>query len=140
MNCKACHGNLIPYLEGTLPESLREGMEAHLRECPECAGFAQYLEESLRVINLEKESEPKPFLFTRIKAKMGGAASSPVKTIWSARLQPAFFTLLLVVAILSGILMGNFFSKPRSADFISDNIEVHLNEMGSEILEMSLMD
>jgi hypothetical protein len=140
MNCKVCHGKLIPYLEGTLPDTLKEGMETHLRECPDCAGFARYLEESLRVISLEKEAEPRPFLFTRIKAKMGAAVASPVRSSWSIRLQPALFSLLLVVAIFSGILMGNYFSKPRSADFISDNIEVYVNEMGSEILEMSLMD
>jgi predicted anti-sigma-YlaC factor YlaD len=140
MNCKVCHGKLIPYLEGTLPDTLKEGMETHLRECPDCAGFARYLEESLRVISLEKEAEPRPFLFTRIKAKMGAAVASPVRSSWSIRLQPALFSLLLVMAIFMGVKMGDYFSAPRKSDFISANVEIHMNEMPSEKLEMFLMD
>lgn len=140
MNCKKCHGKLIDYLEETLPESLKGEVEAHLEKCPDCAGFARYLDESLHVINLEKEFVPKPFLFTRIKARMVPTAKTFPERGWSVRLQPAFFTLLLIIAIISGIKMGDYFSAPRSADFISDNIEVHVNEMGSEILEISLMD
>jgi hypothetical protein len=36
MNCSECKDLLIEYAEGSLDEHLKEGIEQHLEECPEC--------------------------------------------------------------------------------------------------------
>jgi hypothetical protein len=140
MNCKTCHSKLIYYLEGTLDENLRAEMEVHLRECSECAGFAVYLEESLQLMETESKMGPKPFLYTRIKAKMEKTAGLPGRIPLQVKLQPLYFAILLIFAIYSGIKMGSHFTAAGKEDFITDNLAPMLNELGSERLEMFLMD
>lgn len=140
MNCKKCHSELVFYLEGTLAENLRADMEAHLRECKMCEGFAAYLEESLQVIATESKMEPNPFIHTRIKAKMDKAAKMPERTSLKVKLQPLYFSILLIMAIYSGIKMGSHFTTAGKEDYITDNLAPKLNELGSERLEMFLMD
>ncbi len=140
MNCKKCHSNLVYYIEGTLAENLRAEMEAHLRECNTCEGFAAYLEESLQLIATESKMDPKPFLHTRTKAKMGEKTSMPGRISLQLKLQPLYFSILLIVAIYSGIKMGSHFTTPGKEDYITDNLAPMLNELESEQLEMFLMD
>jgi predicted anti-sigma-YlaC factor YlaD len=44
MTCEAFDAALPDYLEGTLDESMRASVEAHLRECVRCAGLVRDLE------------------------------------------------------------------------------------------------
>lgn len=140
MNCKKCHSKLVYYLEGTLAENLRVEIEAHLRECAACGGFAVYMKEALQLMDTESKMEPKPFLHTRTKAKMEKAAGMPVRTSLQLKLQPLYFSILLIAAIYSGIKMGSHFTTVGKEDYISENLAPMLNELGSERLEMFLMD
>ncbi len=140
MNCRKCQSKLVYYLEGTLAENRRAEIEAHLRECTPCAGFAVYLGESLELMGTESKMEPMPFLYTRIKAKMEKSAGIPATPPLQVRLQPLFFSILLIVAIYSGVKMGSHFTTAGKEDYITDNLAPILNELGSERLEMFLMD
>jgi len=140
MNCKKCQSKLVYYLEGTLVENVRAEMEVHLRECVTCAGFAVYLGESLQLMGTESKMGPKPFIYTRIKAKMEKTAGTPGRISLQVKLQPLYFSILLIVAIYSGIKMGSHFSPVVKEDYITANLAPMLNELGSERLEMFLMD
>jgi hypothetical protein len=140
MNCKKCHSNLIVYLEGGLRESERPAMEAHLKECTKCAGYAIYLKDTLQVIENEKNINPAPYIFTRIRARMTTPAIHVSGNVWQGKLQPAFFTLLLLVAIYSGILIGSQFSNTPNEDFIAETLAPAINEMKAEPLELFLME
>jgi len=140
MNCSKCQSKLVYYLEGTLAENIRVEMEAHLRECTPCAGFAVYLGESLQLMGTESKMDPIPFLHTRIKAKMEKSAGIPLRTSLQVRLQPVLFSILLIFAIYSGVKMGRNFTSAGKEDYITDNLAPILNEMESERLEIYLMD
>jgi len=56
MTCEAFDAALPDYLEGTLDESMRASVEAHLRECVRCAGLVRDLE------NVQKEAAALPDL------------------------------------------------------------------------------
>jgi anti-sigma factor RsiW len=140
MNCKKCHSNLIVYLEGGLRENERPAMEAHLKACEKCAGYATYLNESLQVIENEKNIDPAPFMFTRIKARMTTPVIPTYGKVWQIKLQPAFFTVLLLVAIYSGIRIGSRFSTVTNEDFIAETLLPAINEMKAEPLELFLME
>jgi hypothetical protein len=56
MTCEAFDAALPDYLEGTLDESMRAPVEAHLRECVRCAGLVRDLE------NIQKEAAALPDL------------------------------------------------------------------------------
>lgn len=140
MNCKKCHSNLILYLEGGLRESEQQAMKAHLKECTKCAGYAIYLKDTLQVIENEKNISPAPYMFTRIKARMTTPTIPMSGNVWQGKLQPAFFTLLLLVAIYSGIRIGSQFSITANEDFIAETLDQAINEMNAEPLELFLME
>lgn len=140
MNCKKCHSNLIVYLEGGLRESERPVMEAHLKECTKCTGYAIYLKNTLQVIEIEKNIDPAPYMFTRIKSRMTTPTIPVSGKIWQGKLQPAFFTLLLLIAIYSGIRIGSQFSDAVNEDFIAETLAPAINEMKAEPLELFLME
>jgi hypothetical protein len=56
MTCEAFDAALPDYLEGTLDDSMRASVEAHLRECVRCAGLVRDLE------NIQKEAAALPDL------------------------------------------------------------------------------
>ena len=56
MTCEAFDAALPDYLEGTLDESMRASVEAHLRECVRCAGLVRDLE------NIQNEAAALPDL------------------------------------------------------------------------------
>ena len=140
MNCKNCHNDLIFYIEGTLPEERIKSVETHLHSCEECASFAAYLTSTLKVIGTEKELNPSPFLYTRIKARLEPKQMEKAKSSWQKVLQPAFFVMILLLGIYSGIRLGQAFSPGIPQDYITFDIAPLMNEMSSEPIELFLMN
>lgn len=140
MNCKKCHNNLIIYLEGGLTESMRRAMAVHLNECIVCSNYATFLSDALQVIKNEKEITPAPYLFTRIKARMETTHYRASQKIWHVTLQPAIFSILLLIGIYSGIKIGSLFSDISKPDYISETLAPAVNEMKAEPIELFLMD
>lgn len=48
---------LMEYLEGVLPESQREGIEAHVAGCPRCVAFVESYRETPRIIRAATAAE-----------------------------------------------------------------------------------
>jgi len=140
MNCKKCHNDLIFYIEGNLPEERRQAVETHLHLCEECASFAAYLTSTMKVIGSEKELKPSPFLYTRIKARLEPEHREKTSGIWQKVWQPALFSLILLLGIYSGIMLGQEFSSGMPQDYITVDIAPLMNEMSSEPIELFLMN
>ncbi|NCB09032.1 MAG: hypothetical protein EOM73_12815 [Bacteroidia bacterium] len=72
------------------------------------------------------------------------AAIQPVfqqNRIWAKVLQPAFFTVLLLAGIYSGIKIGQpVTAKNSSATYSAQEMIPYLNEMKSETIEAFLME
>lgn len=145
MKCKTIHKKLIFLLEGDLPENESVQIRNHLSECHHCKAFADELSKTLGIIENEKNPELNPFFFTRIKAKIELQAEvknlSLNRTVFTKILQPAIFSILLIVGIYSGIKIGE---PVTSNSFYSENTEIeiipYLNEMQSEPIEEFLME
>jgi len=140
MNCKECRNKLLNYLDGQISEENSLRISQHLKICPSCEEYAGYLRQHLDLIEAEKKMEPKPFLYTRVKSRMASTGAQLPKKIWSATLQPALFSILLMIAIFSGIKVGQYFSKPVEFDFISESLTPLVNEMETEPFEIFLID
>jgi anti-sigma factor RsiW len=139
MKCNKCHTGLMGYLEGTLPEGLANEIGKHLKSCSECAGFEVYLRETLHIIDKEKHMEPRPYLYTRIKGRMTSDKQQPQGVTWTRTLQPAVFSLLLLTAILSGVMTGQYLSTLPKNDYISESLTPLVDEMKAEPLELFLL-
>jgi hypothetical protein len=141
MNCERCKTNLVEYLEGLLPEQESGEVRLHLTECSSCAGFAEYLSQTLSVIDNSLIKEPNHFLYTRIAARMQNHGSKSVRNPGLLKvLQPALFTILLIAAMVAGIAIGNLPRLPERDQYAMENLDPWLNEIQSEPLETFLMD
>jgi hypothetical protein len=87
MECERIQDLLSDFLDGSLPESGRAGVSAHLRECRSCAEAAEGLGNTLRLLrNLPPEKAP-PELLDRIRRETAGSA--PAKPLWKKLFLPA---------------------------------------------------
>lgn len=145
MKCKTLHKKLIFFLEGDLPAREAEEMAAHLAQCDACAAFAEDMKKTLDIIQVEKSPEVNPFFYTRLKARMENEKNREKQRvgfpIWEKVLQPAFFTLLLLAEIYTGIKIG----QPANTEtdpsiFAETELVPFLNEMEAEPIETFLME
>lgn len=144
MKCKTIHKKLIFFLEEELPAKEMDLVKMHLSECSECALFAEELKKTLGVLEQEKSPKVNPFFYTRLKAKIDSLedAKEPFwRPVLVNVLQPAFFSILLLAGIYSGISIG----KPASLEITVTALQNQemiplLNEMENETIEGFLME
>lgn len=145
MDCKTLHRKMIFYIDGELPIPEMEKIKIHLDECSECAAFYEEMKKTLDVLTAEKQREINPFFYTRLKARMENQATIQTvfnqNRIWAKVLQPAFFTVLLLAGIYSGIKIGQpVTANNSSATYSAQEMFPYLNEMKSETIEAFLME
>lgn len=142
MNCNTLHKKIIFFLDGELPEKEMKEMRLHLSECSDCATFAEELRNTLKVIDIHKEHEVNPFFYTRVKARLDKQAFQPVnRSVWVRVLQPAFFSLLLLAGIYTGIKIGQPATRKTTvASNTEKEVVPYLNEMETETIELFLME
>ena len=68
MKCKTIHKKLIFFLEAELPIQEMNDVKNHLENCHDCKAFADYLQNTLEIIEEEKQFDVNPFFYTRVKA------------------------------------------------------------------------
>jgi predicted anti-sigma-YlaC factor YlaD len=144
MQCKTLHKNLIFFLERDLPEKEMKKVEAHLIKCPDCKAFSMEMKKTLGIIEEEKQVEVNPFFYTRLKARLENQEiqKQPFwQPVFSKVLQPAFFSIILLLGIYGGIKMGEPYENQRSSTILAEQDMVpYLNEMSAEPIESFLME
>lgn len=121
------------YLEGTLTDSEREAFELHLLGCERCRENLLQIQNFLDNIEKHKALRASPYTFTNV---MGRIEQNRRAEMRYRKWQPAIIGLVGVVAILTGILLGNYFFK-NTAQLTS---YLNLNETYHEVIELSLLD
>jgi anti-sigma factor RsiW len=145
MKCKTIHKKLIFYIEGDLPENEMQEVGVHISGCRDCASFAAEIKKTLSIVHLEKQTQVSPFFYTRLKARMDRQQEAQVRhrniPLWESILQPAFFSVLLLAGIYTGIKIGGqAVGKDSSPVYAEMEVIPFLNEMHSEPLESFLME
>lgn len=145
MKCKTLHKKLIFFLEGDLSEKEAREIKLHLNECADCAAFAEDMQKTLGIIQVEKSPQVNPFFYTRLKARMENKETrekQPIGfSVWEKVLQPAFFSLLLLAGIYIGIKIGQpANTKSNQSIFAETELIPFLNEMKAEPIENFLME
>lgn len=106
MNHPIVRKKLIFYLEGSLAESERQQIAAHLAECGECRAYYGELGNSLRLLDENKRQEPGPYFYAGIKNRIEARRKKPGIS-WQRVLQPALIVLMLALGIRFGIWVGD---------------------------------
>jgi len=142
MDCKTIHSKLFFYLEGSLGNEEALQVESHIVRCAGCRAFAEELKATISFIEKEKKAELAPFFYTRLKAKLeirektapGFIRYRPVRI-----LQPALFSLLLIIGIYTGVQIGQSGKNIQAAQTQEEMIPF-LNEMETEPIEVFLSE
>ncbi|HRQ31048.1 MAG TPA: zf-HC2 domain-containing protein [Saprospiraceae bacterium] len=102
MDCKATQKKLPAYLENTLSGMERDLVSKHLSTCEACRKQLEWLVVLDKELKSMQEETPKPYLFTRMKARMSN--EKQVVMWW----QPAGYTIAasLVMGLMAGIVIG----------------------------------
>ena len=139
MKCRKCRDQLLSFLEGSLSGSELAKVEDHLAVCLRCRGFALHLKEALALVDREMVIEPSPYFYTRVKARLQEHKQPERERIAYRILQPAFFSMLLLLAIFTGIQLGKMTSSETVANETTVNYFPWMNEIEGEPIETFLM-
>jgi hypothetical protein len=112
MNCQLCQQELDVYREGRLSDDMRTQVEAHLKQCAECAENLRILSIADSIINKEKEISPDNYLSARIMAKIENAEETGyTHTLPFVKiLRPVLIMTSMAAAIFAGVLIGNIYN------------------------------
>ncbi|MGM0504654.1 MAG: zf-HC2 domain-containing protein [Bacteroidota bacterium] len=111
MKCKKIYKNLYRYHRGELSPPLKDEIDNHLTNCPECSVLYTKLVQTLDHLNDRETLPEQPFYYTRLKQRMENKKER-YESVWSnglARkiLQPSIYMASLVLAVYIGILIGS---------------------------------
>jgi hypothetical protein len=122
MNCTECIENLVEYIEGLLPGSQKQAIEAHLRDCQKCRAELQEMTSlSKRITSDAKNRQSADFenaVFNRIireqnqRLKQADRISRQLK-VWRMIMKSKITKLTVAAAIIiAAVLIINTFQKP----------------------------
>lgn len=120
MNCKNINKKIIFYLDKNLNKEEYDAVKTHLDGCASCKALTGKLKDALMQIELEKDVRPDPYFYTRLQTRIN-SENQAQSSVFSKIFQPAMAMLLILVAILSGIVLGNRY-------FTSGNDQLQITE------------
>ena len=139
MKHNTIHKELIFYLDNELSVEKRTAVEKHLETCADCRSFLTFLQDGMQVIEKEKNPKVSPFFFTRLSVRLDQKTEDQTKSQWVRLVQPAFFSLLLILGIYGGLRLGSNASMPKQEQAASITIQM-LNDFESEPIESFLLE
>lgn len=140
MNCKQLHKQIIFYLEGSIDHSKKIEFKHHLQNCKQCSKYVAEITKTLDIISIEKEKDVSPYFYTKVKNGLENNFHKSEKLILQYALS-AFFSILLLVAIYSGIKIGSLPSEKFTSYYKHNQEEIlFLNDITTEPIESFLIN
>jgi predicted anti-sigma-YlaC factor YlaD len=139
MKCRNIQKDLIFYSDKELLVDRNTTVRNHLENCVSCRGYLAFLESELSIISEEKNKETTPFFYTRLSARLEVDRESGTHRSWSWLLQPALFTLVLLLGIYGGIQIGENASSTIKNLNAQSAIQI-FKDFESEPIELFLLD
>ena len=139
MDCQTTHDNLIFYLDNELPAEKHNRIEQHLRNCEDCREFLSFLKMEMQVISEEKNPEVSPYFYTRLSAKLQDHAEYQPANPWLRIVQPAFFSILLLLAIYGGLQIGTYTSSGTNQLPAANTSILLMNDFEAEPIESFIL-
>lgn len=106
MNCKQCQKEMDASRQGLTTGDMMTQVESHLKMCASCADIYMMYEVAEKVFKAEKETEPDPFIVTRVMASIGKQQYKN-ETGLIRIAGPALLSLSAAAAVFIGIIIGN---------------------------------
>ncbi len=135
MNCAELEELICDYVDGTLPEARKAGVERHLEFCPACAEVARDSAAAVAFMERTADVEPPPELITRILFDAPWTRKVPAKGRgWLSKLiapvvQPRF-VMGMAMTILSFSILSKFvpMQQLKAADLRPSEVWASLDD------------
>lgn len=134
MICKIAKTKLLDLYYNDLPEGEKNQLLDHLHSCSNCEQVYFKFQSVLQAVKSDS-SEPSSlnFLHTRVLARLENRKNPALINVGKYILRPAFFIILALFGIGTGILVSEYFSNYGSNNQLSltkqeNNIEILANE------------
>lgn len=109
MKCDQINNHFIEYMEQSIPVDLQEQIASHLQECHACRILYENVKATYFIYDKSVVPEVNPFFCTVLEQKLESRYSSNAKVViklaW--KLHPVAATILVIIGICMGILLGN---------------------------------
>lgn len=135
MSCQSKYP-IIEYLEGKLSGEELEVVETHLKQCDQCRASLKVYTDYFKIIEQQKKVAVKPFLMTRIKARIESKAQTN-RLVWGY-LRPALASFIIIIALYSGFLFGTKYTDYRVSSSSADST-LFWNDLSQESFETTLV-
>lgn len=139
MDCPSVRNQLIFLAENNTDPALNQKLQEHLQGCSDCREQFVKLQATLSLLPGMKQSNPNPFLFTRIEEQLRNQARTRVFPAFGRVLQPVLVSALLITTVFLGIfLLQN--NRPSESPSSANNNAViasqyHLNTSDQDLIE-----
>jgi predicted anti-sigma-YlaC factor YlaD len=140
MECKEVNSKLIFYLEKELSRDEMTQMENHLANCSSCSDSLVLLQLAMGLIEKEKSLEPNPYFVSKTMNRLKEGKRKASQPVFTRLLMPVLVSLLFVLAIGSGVLMGANFAVDTENSQQSHLIDPYFNETESETIELFFLN
>ena len=107
MRCKEFENKIIDYLEGSLSNVEMNRMKDHLEGCEQCSQLYEEIRLTYSMADQEKAPEMHRGFYDRVKARMDSGQPEAGKTIRLNRFYAAAATILVLIGLALGILLGS---------------------------------
>jgi hypothetical protein len=97
MDCERVQGLLSDFLDGSLPDGLHAGVDAHLRACPPCRGVKEGLEATLLLLRGLPPGQAPPELLEGVRRRIP-PGEAPERPLWKKLFLPAHIKIPLEAA------------------------------------------
>lgn len=144
MNCKHIKNNILFYIDNELSKEDIMAFDAHIEQCNECKLLFSSVSDIYSSKNKNHDFADDPYFYTRLQQKLENKKilyPSLIKRV----LQPASFTVLLLMGVLFGVFIG---SQYKSIGSSSEDIRIsqieqyaadnYLTEMNNDNFELLL--
>ncbi len=125
--------NYFDYLEGNLTIQEKTLYDEHFAHCIVCKNNIAQISNFLKSHESLKNSRVNPFIYTRIEQKL---IDKNKKEIALLKWQPYIISILSIIAISAGILIGSHFSSKTSNNFRY----LYWNDNSQEYIEYAFLN
>ena len=149
MDCQFVKYNMINYLEGQLKALEVQAFDSHLEQCDSCRTVFEEFAKTYNMLEADKHVQPNPFFFSRLEQRIINEQQSLpgfIPQIFAKAIKPIMATLLILLSILSGVLIGSQFTDGAYAGSAYDSEleyyteSVYFNNVDDEPIEYYLLN
>ena len=137
MNCQDFEAILVAYIDKTLDLEIQNEAREHILTCKTCAENILIYRNALAIIEDDYKITVSDKFHNEIMTKIESLDTAPSKSFFGRYIYYAAASVIFILSILSGYIIGNIYSENYLDKVYSEDIKNELFLEDSELLELN---